>query len=260
MSLFRCLKCDFMRLFHNLRFIKYILVMSIFEFVLFITDDAFAADLPVLYYIIYETSMHVFLIVFPIAFLVFGTCLIEDKEEHYYRQQYMRVSLGNYVLSKSIVNAFASIFSVVLSLFLAALFLGMLKDWNKNIEVVSFLRNTDLAFFYNSGYFVACVLLIGMQLGMLSGLLSSISFFVSSLVNDKIFASVITFISCMVIQYIWEMIDQKGLAFLGYFIVASNGNNFGNHWLLKDFLIMLVGNTVCMLFTWIVLKRGIHFE
>ena len=260
MNIIRCLKCDFLRLFHNYRFIKYQLFITIFTFILFVTNDVIDAKLPVLYYVSYETSMHIYLLVYPISFLVFGPCLMEDREEHYFRQVFQRTGFFPYILSKSIVNMFTSVISVMLSVFFSSLLLGIFKGWEVNIDSVAFLVNTDLGSLFETDHFMLCDLFIGLQLGMLSGLVSSIAFFVASVVNEKIFAAIMTFTGCMVIQYIWGIIDKKGLVFLGYFIVSSNNNHYGDHWMIKCFCMMIFSFMLSLLLSWIVIKRRIQYE
>lgn len=257
--LLRCLKCDFKRVAERGRLARYIAVMTLFILLLFVSDDAFGADLPVLYYVVYVTSMHSFLIVFPIAFLIYGTCLIEDREEDYYRQSYLKVPIFKYVISKSLVNLVVSVFSIFFSVALASIILGFLKKWNVNIDAVSFLSNTDVGSLYDSGKLLSCVLYIGLQLGLLSGLLSSIAFFMSSFVKDKIFAAVMTFVGCMVIQYAWSFFDEKGVSFLGHFIISASAGN-GEHWLFKDFVMMIVACLISTFLTWIILRRKVQFE
>lgn len=257
--LFRCLKCDFKRVAERGRLARYIAVMTMFILLLFVSDDAFGTDLPVLYYVVYVTSMHSFLIVFPIAFLIYGTCLIEDRKENYYRQSYLKIPIFKYVVSKSLVNLVVSVFSVFVSVVFASIILGCFTSWNVNIDAVGFLSRTDVGSLYDSGKLLACVLYIGLQLGLLSGILSSIAFLISSFVNDKIFAAVMTFVGCMVIQYAWSFIDMQGVSFLGYFIISANVGN-GDHWLFKDFIMLIVACLTSTFLTWIILRRKVQFE
>lgn len=259
MNFFMCLKCDFMRVIWKGRLAKYLIFMTLFMFILFVTDDAFGLDLPVLYYLTYITSMHSSLLIFPVAFLIYGTSLIEDWKDNYWRQCYLRVSIKTYVISKALVNLMTSILSVLLSVTFSSILTGFIKSWSNNIGIVDFLRKTEVVSFYDAGNYLACVIYIGLQLGILSALLSSIAFFVSTFVSDKIFSAIMTFTGGMVIQYIWCFIDKKGLPFLGYFII-SNNTVLGDHWLLKDILMMVISFVLSTLMTWAVLRRKVQFE
>lgn len=259
MRVIRCIKTDFKRLFGNIHFALAIIGMTVFTLLCFLSGEDMGLDLSVLYYAVNGTLGHMYLLVFPLAFLTFGSVFIEDMENSYFIQQIEHQSLIEYVLSKSIVVYLSSICSVILSFFAASCLLGIVKPWKPD-DSIMYLADTCWGNLFRDGIVLLYDLAMGIQFGLLGGLLSMIGLLFSVIVKDRIFSAVSCVISCMAIQFVFSIADKKGVTFLTYFYASENYMRWGKYWLIKCIGMSALSYLVCTILIYFFLVRRLRHD
>lgn len=204
-------------------------------------------------------SDFLYLFIFVMAFFLYGDTLISDFEHHYIRQLMCRVSLRIYVCVRTLTAYIISVFSVALSLWLASVIIGCFKPWEQD-QSMSYLKQTPLANLYSSNHHLTYVFVMGLVWGMLAGMLVMMGMLLSVFIQDRTISAISTVLFSMVLQYLWDIIDAKGVTFLTYFYTPDWYVRWGSGWIIKCTVVSLLFMVLCTCGIYFRIKRRLEYE
>lgn len=255
----RCIYVELKRLFCSERTWIVFAFMTILTMLCFFSVGDFNSGNSPLSIVITAVADFLYLFIFVMAFFLHGDTFISDFEHSYIRQQMCRVTLKRYVVTRTLTAYIISVFSVALSLWLASVLLGFFKPWGRGGGASDLLK-TALADLYSSNHHLTYVFVMGLVWGLLTGMLVMLSMLLSVFIPDRTICAISTVLFSLILQYLWNIIDAKGVTFLTYFYPPNWFVRWGFGWTIKCTVISLLFVVLCTYGIYLRLKRRLEYE
>lgn len=259
MKITGCIHVELKRLFCSARTWAVFAFMTILTLLCFVSVGDFKMGGTALHVVVEAVSDFLYLFIFVMAFFLYGDTLISDFEHHYIRQLMCRVNLRIYVLVRALTAYMISVLSVALSLWLASVMLGLFKPWEQS-ENMNYLQQTALAGLYSSDHHLTYVFIMGLVWGMLTGMLVMFGMLLSVFIQDRTISAISTVLFSTVLQYLWNIMDAKGVTFLTYFYTPFWSVKSGSGWLAKCSAVSLVFMILCTCGIYLRIRRRLEYE
>lgn len=209
------------------------------------------------YYMEQLVLKHIYLISFILSFFAYGCCFIDDWDYQYIRQDMLMGNLTGYVLSKTFWIFISSIVVMGTQAIGCCYLLRLFMPWG-NLEEIMNISKTPYAKMAEYGNVPLFFLLIGLQMGLLSGILSLFAAFFSLFVHNKIFCATTTFLISMIMQFIGVKVANFNLYQM--YIGIMNYSFQGNYWIQKAVLLSISGYIFCSILIYAKIRWRIHHE
>lgn len=259
MKIAGCIQVELKRLFCSGRTWAVLAFMTILTLLCFVSVGDFKMGGTALHVVVNAISDFLYLFIFVMAFFLYGDTLISDFEHHYIRQQMCRVNLRIYVGVRTLTAYMISVLSVALSLWLASVMLGLFKPWEQSGNM-NYLQQTVLANLYSSNHHLTYVFIMGLVWGMLTGMLVMFGMLLSVFIQDRTISAISTVLFSMVLQYLWNIMDAKGVTFLTYFYTPNWFVKWGSGWLVKCSAVSLASIILCTCGIYLRIRRRLEYE
>lgn len=172
-----------------------------------------------------------FVLVIMISYEVYGNCFLQDFENRYIYQMLLRG--GNvflYTISKTFWIFISAMSSVAFGVLLFSCVSKIGHVWTD--ELTGYLANTVFGKLYVSGHYLLYLFLLGLQFGILCGMMSMLGSLISLFINNRLLAgasAVIAAFACNLLRGIFWHGDANLFAL---FLATQNMTLHAQGWIL----------------------------
>ncbi|MDO4554692.1 MAG: hypothetical protein Q4B70_06080 [Lachnospiraceae bacterium] len=179
-------RADLSRWFLRKRFFLAVAGVFILNYLLMLQDLSGLEDTSVVYTVFIYLEDPFFIINYIFAAAVFGTAYCEERKRNYFSFFIKRCDRKSYIISK-VMNCFFSSFCVVtVGMFLWELSLRLFMPWaDRESDMFWVCVNEGLGNLLEEHRYFTYYLIYSMGLGMLSGIISVITFMISLFIKDQ---------------------------------------------------------------------------
>lgn len=232
MNMIRWIRMDWKRLWQNGHMLLVFIGSIWFGIMACATSDEIMLGNSVLNFMTNMLDQQIYLLSFMPAFFAYGCCFLEDFKHQYIRQELLEGRLYGYVFSKTLFVFFSSMITMGVETGGCAVILGLWREWGGDVETAPLnIQYTPYAELFQQGNIAIMFFLLGLQMGILSGILSLFAAWLSLYVENKILAGTSTVLMSMMLQFVGAKTEKYNLYQM--FNGTMNYSFQGENWLLK---------------------------
>lgn len=233
MSIGKILYLDWCRLVHSKSMIWGACGIAIYMLVMRLEDPQYST---VVEWVTGSMEVWSFVMVIMITYEVYGNCILEDMENHYlYAILREQKSLFLYSLSKMMIIFISCVLTTALGITLFALCCRLNMNWTGPQN--DYLRGySAFSTIYDQGHYLLWFILVGMQFGLLAGMMAMIGTIVSLFIENRILAGASTIIALTAFNQLEGIFWHRysfggGMHILGMYQAFYNAYHLSSGWL-----------------------------
>lgn len=197
---------DLKRLFYTKKLFFSIIVMIVTLF--FSLEKISNIHTSVMYIFVKAASSVGFILCFTICAYPYGTSIADDVTDSYIRYSIIRGGIIKYTVAKSLWIVLSSVIVMVSGCALFVVINSIFLPWQDKNMYVFYCETTSLTVLFNSDLDIISYVIFGIQYGLLAGILSLLSGYISLYITNKM---LVLAIPALIYQTIREISSIKNI-------------------------------------------------
>lgn len=199
------------------------------------------------------------MLVIMLGYEIFGNSIMNDFKNRYIYQVYLRSgNLVFYTISKTFWIFLSAMLGVGLGVALFALCVKPGHVWAD--ELTTYLIQTPWGGVYKNHHYFLFLLLVGMQFGVLAGMMAMIGCLISLFVQNRWLAGSAALIAAYGFNFLGGIFEHSEVPFLGIYLFMENMTTFADKWLLHGGLLALLFYVVGTILIYARIRWRLRYE